>query len=93
MLKPYKIERFIESLILAGTSGVKPLELTNKIQTNNISKYAYDLINKKGISLHTGSVYRITNLSNAIAALKLLNYYRVKRGAVPLPDELLQEWM
>ncbi len=86
-----KIERFIESLFLAGSSGVKPLELSNKINTKNITKYAYDL-KKKGVHLHTGINYRITNINDATAAFHLLNNYRTERGATALPLEFLGDW-
>jgi len=87
-----KLERFLESLIIAGKDGVNPQELTLRLKTNNITKYPYDL-KKKGVYITTGKVYKITNINDATAALTLLNQYRTKRGVSTLPEELLEGWI
>jgi len=88
-----KTERVLETLIISGSNGVNPQDLTIKIKTNNITKYPYDLQMKKGIYIETGTVYKLTNINDATAALNLLNQYRTKRGVSTLPEELLETWI
>lgn len=89
--KPYKIELFIESLLFAGSSGIKPPETALKLNVNNISRYAYGL-NKKGITTLTVGNYKIANQHNAKLAIELLNQYRTERGVSPIPVEFLEGW-
>ena len=87
-----KMERFIESLIFSGRKGVAYLEVALRIEVNTVSNYAR-LLRAKGINLETSPKYRLTNFTEARAALDLINNYRLKRGCPALPNELLEAWL
>lgn len=86
-----KIERFIEVLLLAGQEGIEPRLLGMTIKTNVINSYAQKL-RTFNVAVKTGQVYAIPNAEDAYTALKELNRYRVKRGAIPLSSECLLGW-